>query len=72
MKPLNCTVKEYFAIQDSKRVYAETKRIKKILDAKYKKVNLAELILSLKERAVKMSPLPHGRQKLLCHIVFLA
>ena len=29
MKPLNCNVKEHFAIQDSKRVHAETKRIKK-------------------------------------------
>jgi transposase InsO family protein len=48
MKPLNCNVKEHFAIQDSKRVHAETKRIKKILDAKYKKVNLAELIPTLK------------------------
>jgi len=37
MKPINCTVKEHFAIQDSIRAHAETKRIKKILDAKYKK-----------------------------------
>jgi len=48
MKPIYCNVKEHFAIQDSKWVHAKTKRIKKMLDAKYKKVNLAELIPSLK------------------------
>ena len=48
MKPIDCTANEHFQIQDSKRVYDASKRIKKILDAKYSKVNLEELIPTLK------------------------
>ena len=47
MKPANCTKKEHFAIRDSKRVHSETKRIKKILDASYKKANLKDIVEAL-------------------------
>ena len=47
MKPVDCNQKEHLSIQDSDRVSKETKRIKKILDAKYKKANLDELVPTL-------------------------
>ena len=47
MKPVNCTVKEHFAIRDSERVHSETKQIKKILDASYKKANLKDMVEAL-------------------------
>ena len=47
MKPVDCNKKEHLSIQDSQLVSSETKRIKKILDAKYKKANLEELIPTL-------------------------
>ena len=37
MKPIDCEIKNHFTIQDSKNVRNATKRIKKILDANYKK-----------------------------------
>ena len=40
--------KEHFDIRDSVRVYNETQRIKKILDAKYQKANLSGLVHNLK------------------------
>ena len=36
----NCTVKEFFVIIESRPVRNATKRIKQILDSKYKKINL--------------------------------
>ena len=48
MKPVDCNQKEHLSIQDSEHVSKETKRIKKILDAKYKKANLEELVPTLK------------------------
>ena len=48
MKPIDCTANEHFQIKDSKSVHDASKRIKKILDAKYTKVNLEELIPTLK------------------------
>ena len=47
MKPVDCNQKEHLSIQDSDRVSKETKRIKKILDTKYKKANLEELVPTL-------------------------
>ena len=47
MKPANCTIKEHFIIRDSERVHSETKRIKKILDASYKKANLTDIVEAL-------------------------
>ena len=47
MKPSHSSTKTHFAIGDSRRVASETKRIKKILDAKYKKANLNKLVKKL-------------------------
>ena len=47
MKPKNCTVKGHFAIEESANVQKATLRIKEILDAKYKKANLKEIVKSL-------------------------
>ena len=44
MKDVNAEVKTHFFIRDSKHVNESTKRIKKILDAKYKKADLEEYI----------------------------
>ena len=41
------TGKQHFVIRDSKRVHSETKRIKKILDASYKKANLKDIVEAL-------------------------
>ena len=43
MKPAHNSTRTHFAISDSKRVASETKRIKKILDAKYEKADLNKL-----------------------------
>ena len=37
MKPIDCKMRAHFTIQNSKNVRNATKRIKKILDANYKK-----------------------------------
>ena len=47
MKPRNCTQETHFAISDSKNVAQATRRIKKILDAKYQKANLKEITKQL-------------------------
>ena len=47
MKPSHSSTKTHFAIGDSRRVAAETKGIKKILDAKYEKANLNKLVKNL-------------------------
>ena len=47
MKPPNCTAKEFFAIKESCQVRNATKRIKQILDAEYKKIDLKSIILNL-------------------------
>ena len=48
MKPVENNTRTHFAISDSKRVALGTKRIKKILDANYEKVNLNKIIDNLK------------------------
>ena len=47
MKPAHSSTKTHFAISDSSRVASETKRIKKILDAKYKKADLDKVVKAL-------------------------
>ena len=47
MKPVHNSTRTHFAISDSKRVASETKRIKKILDAKYEKADINKLINDL-------------------------
>ena len=47
MKPAHSSTKTHFAISDSSRVASETKRIKKILDAKYEKANLDKVVKAL-------------------------
>ena len=47
MKPAHSSTKTHFAISDSSRVASETKRIKKILDAKYEKANLDKVVKTL-------------------------
>ena len=48
MKPIDCKMRTHFTIQDSKNVRNTTKRIKKILDANYKKANLKKIDSNLK------------------------
>ena len=47
MKPPNCMAKEIFVIKESFPVQNTNKRIKKILDVKYKKINLKTIVMSL-------------------------
>ena len=47
MKSLNCTAKEFFVIKESRPFRNTTKRIKQILDAEYKKINLKLIIMNL-------------------------
>ena len=47
MKPPNCLVKKFFVIKESCPVRNATKRIKQILDAEYKKINLKSLVMNL-------------------------
>ena len=47
MKPPNYTTKEFFVIKESCPVRNATKRIKLILDAEYKKINLKSIIMNL-------------------------
>ena len=47
MKPPNCTAKYFFVIKEISPVRITTKRIKQILDAEYKKINLKLIILRL-------------------------
>ena len=47
MKPRDSTYETHFAISDSKNVVQATRRIKKILDAKYEKANLKEITKQL-------------------------
>ena len=47
MKPKDCTVRGHFAIEESVNVKQATSRIKKILDAKYEKANLKQLVKKL-------------------------
>ena len=46
MKPLNCTTKEFFVIKESRPIRNVTKRIKQILDAEYKTINLKSIIIN--------------------------
>ena len=46
MKPPNCTAKKILVIKGSRPVKNETKRIKLILDAEYKKINIS-IIMNL-------------------------
>ena len=48
MKSINCKKKTNFTIQESNNIKNATNRIKKILDAKYEKINLKEIIIKLK------------------------
>ena len=45
MKSPNCTAKEFFVIKERRPV--KQKRIKQILDAEYKKINLKSIIMNL-------------------------
>ena len=47
MKPPNCTAKKFFVINDSLPFRIATKRIKQILDAEYKKINLKSIVKNL-------------------------
>ena len=47
MKPVHNSTRTHFSISNSKRVASETKRIKKILDAKYEKADLNKLVNDL-------------------------
>ena len=47
MKLPYCTAKEFFVIKESRPVRNATKRIKQILDAEYKKINLKSIIMNL-------------------------
>ena len=47
MKPPNCTAKEFFVIKESCTIRNAAKRIKQILDAKYKKIILNSIIMNL-------------------------
>ena len=44
MKPTKCKIKTHYALEDPNPVKHETDRIKRILDAKYKKSNLIEIV----------------------------
>ena len=48
MKPMDCKMRIYFTIQDSKNVKNATKRMKKILDANYEKANLKKIVSNVK------------------------
>ena len=48
MKSINYKMRTNFAIQESKNIKSAINRIKKILDAKYEKENLKEIITKLK------------------------
>ena len=48
MKSINCKMRTYFAIQESKHIKSSTNRIKKIIDAKYEKANSKEITITLK------------------------
>ena len=44
VKPIDCKMRTHFTIQDSKSKRNATKRIKKIVDANYKKANLKNIV----------------------------
>ena len=48
MKPRHCTPETNFAIQESKSVRNATTCMKKILDAKYEKADLKQIVKQLK------------------------
>ena len=48
MKLMDCKMRTYFTIQDSKNVRNATKRIKKMYDANYENNNLKKIIINLK------------------------
>ena len=47
MQPPNCTVAEFFFINESLPMRNRTKRINKVLDAEYKKINLTGIVNNL-------------------------
>ena len=47
MKPPNCTAIEFFVIKESRPIRIAAKRIKQILYAEYKKINLKLIIMTL-------------------------
>ena len=47
MIPPNCMTKEFFIIEEICPAINATKRIKQILDAEYKKINLESIIMNL-------------------------
>ena len=53
MKPPNCTAKEFFVIKESRPARNQIKRIKQILDAKYKKMNSKSIIMNSNYLKVK-------------------
>ena len=72
MKPIDCKMTTHFTIQDSNKRRNATKRIKKILDANYKKANLKkgsehkfELLEGAKSYHAKPFPMFKIHKKLL-------
>ena len=47
MKPTNCMAKEFFIVKESRLVRNTPKKIKRILDAEYKKINLKSIVMSI-------------------------
>ena len=45
---MDCKMRTHFTIQESKKIRNASKRMKKILDANYKKANLKEIVNNLK------------------------
>ena len=45
---IDCIMRTHFSIKDSKNIRNPTKRIKKILDANYKKANFKNIVNNLK------------------------
>ena len=46
LKPPNCTAKEFFVVKDCHTIRNLAKRIKQIVDAEYKKINLISFIMN--------------------------
>ena len=46
LKPPDCTAKKLFVIKESRPVKLSTKRIKQILNAEYKKIDLKSIIMN--------------------------
>ena len=61
-KPIDCKMRTHFTIQNGKNVRNASKKIKKILDANYKKANLKNIFNDLKY-------LSNGKQSLILKLL---